>query len=103
MTLDDKEAAQLYQPREYKEKLWDDFARFAREHGAWVVSPRNGGRGDGRVRVQLAENSNLEKALEDFPRYRVTKLGPALRLTHGRFEPVREILVTLWRDSTLIR
>ena len=96
MTLDDKEALQLYQPREYREKLWDDFARFAREHDAWVVSPRNGGRGDGRVTVQLAEDSDLETALEDFPRYRVARLGAATRLSLGRFQSVRQISVTLW-------
>jgi hypothetical protein len=101
MSLDDTEAALLFPPKEYREKLWVYFVRFAREHGAWVITPPNDK--DGRVRVQLGQDSDLEKALEDFPQYRVTKLGAATRLSHGRFEQVREILVTLWRDSTLIR
>jgi hypothetical protein len=97
MSLDDKEALQLYPSREYREKLWDDFAAFAREHSAWVVSPRNGGRGSGQVNVQLAQDSDLETALENFPRFnRVARLGDAVRLSHGRFQSVRQISVTLW-------
>jgi hypothetical protein len=78
--------------RDYRVWLFADFCRFCRLHDGWVTSPPN----QGTARVQLAEGSALLEKLP--PRYPVATLpGISHRLTHGRFTPVREIEVLLWR------
>jgi hypothetical protein len=78
----------------FREKLFADFCRFCRQNGGWVISPPN----DGRAVVQVTEGSPLPTLLKQWPRYLVAKMpGTSHRLTHGRFVPVTEIQVTLWR------
>jgi len=78
----------------YRNRLWHDFVKFARECGAWVVTPP----AEGRVRCQMPDGSPLLERLAQLPRYPVVKLpNVSHRLTHGRFVPVREIEVQLWR------
>jgi hypothetical protein len=81
----------------YRERLHQDFCRFCMQHGGWVISPPN----QGRARVQIAQGSPLLEKLAALPRYPIAKLPntPQHRLTHGRFVPVREIQVTLWRGN----
>jgi hypothetical protein len=81
--------------REYRAKLWNEFAAFCRQNSAWAITPPH----EGRVRVQLAEGSMLLDRLAPLQKkYPVAILSnPSHRLTHGRFVPVTEIQVTLWR------
>jgi hypothetical protein len=80
--------------KQYHLALWRDFVRFARDAGAWVVTPP----AEGRVRCQVPADSPLLERLEQLPRYPVVKLpSVSHRLTHGRFIEVSEILVQLWR------
>jgi len=95
---DDAEEVKLFHglsEREYRDRLFRDFTDFCRKHNAWVISPSHEG---SRVRVQIAEGSPLLERLKQFPRYPVAILpNPSHRLSHGRFVPVREIEVQLWR------
>jgi hypothetical protein len=78
----------------FREKLFADLCRFCRQNGGWVISPPN----DGRAIVQVAEGSLLPELLAQWPRYPVVKLpNVSQRLQGGRFIPVTEIQVTLWR------
>ena len=78
----------------FREKLHADLCRFCRQNGGWVISPSH----QGRAVIQMAEGSPLLELLAQWPRYPVVKLpGTSHRLTHGKFVPVTEIQVTLWR------
>jgi hypothetical protein len=78
----------------YREKLFVDLCRFCRQNGGWVISPSH----QGRAVIQMAEGSPLLELLAQWPRYPVAILpGTSHRLTHGKFVPVTEIQVTLWR------
>jgi len=78
----------------YRDALWRDFVRFVRDAGAWVVTPP----AEGRARCQMPDGSPLLERLAQLPRFPVATLpGMLHRLTHGRFVPVREIEVQLWR------
>jgi hypothetical protein len=93
--LDDAEARLLIaDEKTYRRHLWDDFARFARSHGGYVVSvPCHS-----PVRVQVpAEDTSLENAMASLPRYRVIKLGSiGSRLAHGVCQTMRELEIYLW-------
>ena len=96
--LDDPaQAALLFgNEQQYRNQLWHDFVRFVRDAGAWVVTPP----AEGRARCQVPDGSPLLERLAQLPRFPVATLpGTSHRLTHGRFVPVREIQVTLWRGS----
>jgi len=78
----------------YREKLFVDLCKFCRKNGGWVISPSH----QGRAVIQMAEGSPLLELLTQWPRFPVATLpGTSHRLTHGRFVPVTEIQVTLWR------
>jgi hypothetical protein len=78
----------------FREKLFADLCSFCRQNGGWVISPSH----QGRVVIQMAEGSPLLELLAQWPRYPVVKLpGISHRLQAGRFIPVTEIQVTLWR------
>jgi hypothetical protein len=77
----------------YRARLFSDFAAFCRKHNAWVITPP----GQGTAHVQIAEGSPLLSLLAALPKYPFAILGDASRLAHGRFIPVTEIQVTLWR------
>jgi hypothetical protein len=80
----------------YRLALWRDFVRFVRDAGAWVVTTP----AQGNVRCQVPADSPLLERLAQLPRYPVVKLpSVSHRLALGRFVPVREIQVTLWRGS----
>jgi hypothetical protein len=68
---------------------------YCRDAGAWVVSPPF----DPRCRVLMpADSPLLERLAQLMHRYPVVKM-PNLshRLQGGRFVPVTEVQVTLWR------
>jgi hypothetical protein len=100
--LVDEAAARLLcaSEKEYRETLFADFCRFARSYGAFVVSVP--WQSPALVLVPLGdgETSPLEIALQQLPKFRVTKLpATTTRLSHGVFEAMRQIEVTLWRGS----
>jgi len=91
---DDSEARFRLDEKQYRRELWNDFAKFAKSHGGYVVSvPAHS-----PVRVQVpAEDTSLEKAMTSLPRYRVVKLGSmASRLAHGIWQSCRELEIYLW-------
>ena len=78
----------------YREKLFADLCSFCRQHNAWVISPSH----QGRAVIQVAEGSALLELLAQWLRFSVATLpGTSHRLQAGRFIPVTEIQVTLWR------
>jgi hypothetical protein len=48
----------------YRARLRNEFVRYCRENCAWAVSPPD----EGRVRVQLAEDSRFLERLAQLPR-----------------------------------
>jgi hypothetical protein len=81
--------------KQYRELLFRDFVKFCRDHGGVVVSVP--WCSPAVVLVELGENSPLEIALQAVPRFKVTRLpNTAIRLSHGRFQEMREIEVRLW-------
>ena len=69
---------------------------FCRDHGGFVVSQP--WRSPAVVLVPLAEPSPLEIALQRLPKFRYRVMpSTAARLSHGVFETMRQIEVTLWR------
>jgi hypothetical protein len=97
--LEDAEAHLLLPEKEYRQLLWRDFAKFVKTHGGYVVSPPD--HGTVRCQVRLADgDSQLEIAMRSLPKYRVTKLmSTATRLSHGTFQQMSELEITLWRGS----
>ena len=97
--LDDAEAQLLLPEKEYRQRLWNDFAAFVKSHGAFIVSPPD--HGTVRCQVRLTDgDSQLEIAMRRLPKYRVTKLmSTATRLSHGTFQQMGELEITLWRGS----
>jgi hypothetical protein len=94
--LDDAEAHLVLPEKQYRELLWLDFCRFARQHDAVVISVP--WRSPAIVLVPLGEPSRLEIALSRLPKYPFAKLpATAARLSHGVFETMRQIEVRLWR------
>ena len=93
--LIDPIAALMYRDEKaYREALFRDFVKFCRDAGAWVVSAPF----ERRCRVLVPDGSPLIERLAELPRYPVATLANVShRLTHGRFVPVREIEVQLWR------
>src|SRR5215470_13108085 len=94
--LDDLEARLLLttSETEYRQILFRDFVKFCRDAGAWVVSAPF----ERQCRVLMPQDSPLLERLAQLPKYPVVKLeNLSHRLTHGRFIPVTEIQVTLWR------
>jgi hypothetical protein len=80
--------------REYREILFRDFVKMCRDCNAWVISPPF----ERRCRVLVPDGSTLLDRLKQLPRFPVATIpGLKHRLTHGRFVPVREIEVQLWR------
>jgi hypothetical protein len=80
--------------RDYRERLFREFSDFCRRNQAWVISPSH----QGQARVQVAEGSPLVELLAQWPRYPVVKTqNVSHRLQGGRFIPVTEIQVSLWR------
>ena len=83
--------------RDYRERLFRDFASFCRKHDGWVITPSH----QGLARVQVAEGAApalLEKiaALKRYP----VAISPNVsqhRLQFGRFIPVTELTCILWR------
>jgi hypothetical protein len=98
--LDDAEAQLLLPEKEFRRRLWSDFAAFVKLHGGYVVSPPDHGTVRCQVRLGDGETSPLEIALQRFPKYRVLRLpAMAARLSHGLFEQVRELDIELWCGS----
>lgn len=98
--LDDDEAHLLLPEKEYRQRLWNDFAAFVKSHGGVVISPPDHGTVRCQVRLADGEVSGLEKSLQALPKYKVTKSpSTATRLSHGVFETMRELEVRLWRDN----
>jgi hypothetical protein len=92
--LDDAEAYLTLPEKEFRQRLWNDFAAFVKSHGGYTVSPPD----HSPVRCQIPDDSPLLERLAQLPRYPVVKLpGISHRLTLGRFIEVKEALVTLWR------
>jgi hypothetical protein len=93
--LIDPIAALMYRDEnQYHRALFRDFVAFCRDCNAWVISAPF----ERRCRVLVPDGSPLLERLAQLPRYPVATLpGISHRLTHGRFVPVREIEVTLWR------
>jgi len=78
----------------YRNQLWHDFVRFVRDAGGWVATPP----AEGRARCQVPDGSPLLERLAQLLRFPVVELsGISHRLQGGRFIPVTEIEVTLWR------
>jgi hypothetical protein len=88
-------AALMYRDEnQYRRALFRDFVLFCRDAGAWVISTPL----ERQCRVQVPDGSPLLERLAQLPRFPVATLpGTSHRLTHGRFVPVREIEVQLWR------
>jgi hypothetical protein len=93
--LIDPIAALMYRDEtQYHRALFRDFVKFCRVAGAWVISPPF----DRRCRVLVPNDSPLLERLKQLPRYPVAILpGSSHRLQGGRFIPVTEVQVTLWR------
>jgi hypothetical protein len=93
--LNDDQARLMFAgEKTYRERLFRDFVKFARDCNAWVVSPPF----ERRCRVLVPDGSTLLQRLAELPRFPVVKLpNVSHRLTHSRFVPVREIEVTLWQ------
>jgi hypothetical protein len=91
---DDAEARLRMSEAEYRRELFRSFVAFCRDCNAWVVSAPF----ERRCRVLVPDGSDLLERLAQLPRYPVATIpGISHRLTHGRFVPVREIEVQLWR------
>ena len=71
--LDDDEAHLLLPEKEYRQRLWNDFAAFVKSHGGVVISPPDHGTVRCQVRLADGEVSGLEKSLQALPKYKVTK------------------------------
>jgi hypothetical protein len=98
VALDDTEAHLVLPEKQYRELLFRDFVRFCRDHDAFVVSVPWQSPAVVQVPLGDGETSRLEIALQQLPKYRVVQLpGTAARLSHGVFETMRQIEVTLWR------
>jgi hypothetical protein len=93
--LDDAQARLLIaDEKTFREMLFRDFVKFCRDAGAWVVSPPF----DRQCRVLVPDGSPLLERLTQLPKYPVVKLpNVSHRLQGGRFVPVSEIEVHLWR------
>jgi hypothetical protein len=83
-----------FSEREYRERLWIEFSRFARSHHGYVVSRPFAN----PARVQVpAENTSFENAMASLPRYRLVKLGSlSSRLAHQVWQTMRELEIWLW-------
>src|SRR5262249_26823748 len=68
--LDDAEPHLLLPEKEYRRRLWNDFAAFVKSHGGFVVSPPDHGTVRCHVRLADGEPSPLEKAMQALPKYR---------------------------------
>jgi hypothetical protein len=80
--------------RDYRDRLHRDFVKFCRDADAWVVSAPF----ERQCRVLVPDGSPLLERLAQLPRYPVATMpGKSHRLHGGRFIPVTEIQVTLWR------
>jgi hypothetical protein len=91
---DDAEAHLRMSENEYRREVFRSFVRYCRDAGAWVVSPPF----ERRCRVLVPDGSTILERLAELPRFPVVKIpGMSQRLTHGRFVPIIEIQVTLWR------
>jgi hypothetical protein len=96
--LDDAEAYLLLPEKEYRQRLWNDFAAFVKSHGGHVVSPPDHSPVRCQVRLADGETSPLEKAMEALPKYKVTKLtSTAIRLSQHGFQQMAELEIVLWR------
>jgi len=95
VALDDPEAyLRIADEKQFRAELWHQFAKFARELGGFIITPPS----HSPVRLQLVDGSPLLERLAQLPRYPVVKLpNVSHRLAYGRFVPVREIEVQLWR------
>jgi hypothetical protein len=100
VALDDPEAhLRFMDEKQYRRHLWNEFAAFAKSHGASVVSLPDHSPVRIQVRLSDGEISPLEKAMTCLPRYPMRPLPTtAARLSHGIFETMRELEVHLWRD-----
>jgi hypothetical protein len=91
---DDAEARLRMSESEYRRELFRSFVEFARDCGAWVVSPpfyRN-------CRVLVPDGSPLLERLGQLPKKYPVARSPAMSqfLHGGRTIPVTEIFVQLW-------
>jgi hypothetical protein len=95
VVLDDEAKARLRMTEaEYRRELFRSFVKWARECNAWVVSAPF----ERRCRVLVPDGSRLLERLKQLPRYPVVILpNVSQRLQAGRFIPVQEIEVELWR------
>jgi hypothetical protein len=92
--LIDPVAALMYRDEtEYHRALFRDFVAFARDAGAWVVSPPF----ERRCRVLMPDGSPLLERLSQLPKYPVARSGAISQFLHGgRMIPATEIFVELW-------
>ena len=100
VALDDTEAHLVLPEKEFRQLVFASFVKFCRDHGGVVVSVPWQSPAVVQVPLGDGETSRLEIALSRLPKYRVVKLPAiAVRLSHGVFETMRQIEVTLWRGS----
>jgi hypothetical protein len=99
--IDDAEARlKIADEKLFRAALWADFAKFAKSHGAFVVSPPDHSPVRCQVLLSDGEISPLEIAMRALPKYPVVKLPTmAARLAHGAFQRMHELEIVLWRGS----
>jgi hypothetical protein len=95
VVLDDEAEARLRMTEaEYRRELFRSFVSYCRDAGSWVVSAPF----ERQCRVLMPPDSPLLERLAQLPKYPVVKMpGISHRLQGGRFIPVIELQVTLWR------